>query len=977
MVPLGPREHRLSSASGRRRWLRPALVLLFAALSLHAWALDPTRTLTQYPHRIWQLQNGLPQAWIYSIAQTRDGYLWLGTQTGLVKFDGARFTTVQEPAALANANLWVTHLIEDHDGALWIGTAQDGLLRLQGTEVKRYSQREGLPPGPVQCLFDDTEGHVWVCTPNGLAEITRDAVRVFGPAQGLPSRDVHAACVEPGGTLVVASPGKPRLSAWDGSRFVPRTLTIADATVIQTMLCAADGAVWIGTSDGLLSLKGTESERFRTSDGLADDSVLTLTETRDHAILAGTKNGFSRIRGREIDSFRARDGLSQSTVYSLFEDREASLWVATKHGLNQFVDARAISYTTSEGLPINNTGPVLEDKAGITWVGTLGGGLARFDGHRFLTLTTREGLASNWIATLAEDAAGDLWVGTNGGLNRLRNGRVVGTWTTQQGLPGNNVSALYRDHEGTIWIATSGGPATVKNGVVQATPDRRRSVSEPILAFGEDRDHRLYAAPDAKSPLLNHADALYRDREGLLWVGTLGDGLRLIDGEQTFSFSVVDGLFDDAIYGISEDDQGRLWMACSKGVFSVKRSDLRLFAARKIERFVSTPYSPLDALRTVEGQPGVQPAVARMRDGSIWFSTIRGALVIDPNRFDRKLIPPEVIVEDVLVNGERRRPQDLGRLPAGLNNVEFNYTGANFITPSRISFRHMLEGLDTGWVEAGTRREAFYTNLPPGNFRFRVAACTPDNECNEAMNIVAFSIAPRLYQRAWFFPLCALGIALAGGVMYQLRIRRLKDRFDLILAERGRIARELHDTLIQGFSGITMGLQAMVARLPSSRERETLEGIVADAGDAMRDARRSLAGLRRHDSSSGLASALEQSARQLTESNDIKLKLNVSPSQCHLPTEVEYNLLRIAQEAVLNAVKHSKARTVKVSLESSPERVRLVVHDDGTGFESGGAVPVGHYGLIGMRERAAQIGANIDLASAPGRGTTVSVVMEP
>jgi len=218
--------------------------------------------------------------------------------------------------------------------------------------------------------------------------------------------------------------------------------------------------------------------------------------------------------------------------------------------------------------------------------------------------------------------------------------------------------------------------------------------------------------------------------------------------------------------------------------------------------------------------------------------------------------------------------------------------------------------------------------------------------------------------------------SLAGGAVYQLRIRRLKDRFDLILAERGRIARELHDTLIQGFSGITMAMQAMAARLPSSSERETLESIVADAGDAMRDARRSLAGLRRQDSSSGLAPALAQSARQLTEANGVRLKLNVGENHCHLPAEVEYNLLRIAQEAVLNAVKHSNARTLQVTLNSSAERLALIVNDDGAGFDCSDSAPVGHYGLIGMKERAAQIGADLDIKSTPGQGTTISVVME-
>jgi ligand-binding sensor domain-containing protein len=727
-------------------WLRVALVLALVALSRNAYALDPSRTLTQYVHRIWQVQQGLPQAWIYSIVQSHDGYLWLGTQSGLVKFDGVRFTIVDETYGVPSANLWVTHLLEDGQNALWIGTSQVGLIRLQGGVARRYSRREGMPSDTVQCLFADPQNHVWACTPNGLAELIDGNVRVFGTAEGLPSPDVSAACVAPGGSLTVAVAGSPQLATWNGSRFLSRALPLPDAATIETMLCASDGTVWIGTSNGLIRSHDGHDDRLTSVHGLADNSILTLAETRDGTVLAGTKNGFSRIRGGEIDSFRTQDGLSQSTVYSLYEDREGSLWAATKHGLNQFLDGRAIPYTTSEGLPSNNTGPVVQDSRGIMWVGTLGGGLARFDGHRFAALTTRDGLASNSIVALAEDPSGDLWVGTDAGLNRLRDGRVTGTWTVRDGLPANAIRALYRDDAGTMWIATSRGPAVFRDGAVARVPDVRGGPAEPILAFGEDRTHQLYAAPEDDAPALHHADALYRDRDGLLWVGTLGEGLRLVEGNKTSSFSVLDGLFDDVIYGITEDNQGRLWMACSKGIFSVSRADLREFAAGKIHSFVSTPYSPLDGLRTVECQAGVQPAVTRTSDGRLWFSTIRGVLVIDPEHFDRRLVPPAVIVEDVTVNGARRSADHVGTLPAGLNNVEFKYTGASFIAPARISFRYMLEGLDKSWVEAGPRREAFYTNLPPGRFRFRVVACTPDGACNESASVVAFAIAPRFYQ---------------------------------------------------------------------------------------------------------------------------------------------------------------------------------------------------------------------------------------
>jgi signal transduction histidine kinase len=316
-------------------------------------------------------------------------------------------------------------------------------------------------------------------------------------------------------------------------------------------------------------------------------------------------------------------------------------------------------------------------------------------------------------------------------------------------------------------------------------------------------------------------------------------------------------------------------------------------------------------------------------------------------------------------------------LPAGRNNVEFGYTGVSFIAPSRITFRYLLEGFDKTWVDAGARRQAFYTNLPPGRFRFRISACAADDVCSDMPNAVAFGIESRYYQRAWFIPLCVAILALAGWTGYGLRIRRLRAQFNLILAERGRIARELHDTLIQGFAGITMAMQALAARLPSSGARATLEEIVADAGQSLREARRSLAGLRsRPDTPSQLAAALAQTARSLTDAQDLRLKLTLNDQRPDLPADVSYNLVRIAQEAMLNAVRHSGARTLDVKLESTSKRLHLSVNDDGTGFDDEVAPPLGHYGLIGMKERAAQIGADFEVTSERGRGTTVSVLLE-
>jgi hypothetical protein len=339
-------------------------------------------------------------------------------------------------------------------------------------------------------------------------------------------------------------------------------------------------------------------------------------------------------------------------------------------------------------------------------------------------------------------------------------------------------------------------------------------------------------------------DAFYRDRDGLMWMGMIGGGMRMVADGKISSFFMRDGLFDNEIYGIAADAQDRLWMACSKGIFSVPRADLLRFAKGDLKRIVSSPYSPTDALRVIECKPGVQPAVSLMNNGDLWFSTIRGLIVLDPNHLLLNVPPPPVVIEDVIVNGEHEVPARVSKLAPGRKNLEFQYTGLSFLAPGRITFRYILDGYDKNWIDAGTRRAAYYTNLPPGSFRFRVTACNIDGVCNDTGSSVSFVLASHLYQRAWFWILVAALVGMSVWLAYQLRIRRLREQFSLILSERNRIARELHDTLIQGLSGITMEMQALAARLRSPAERSTLEEIIQDAGTCLRETRRSVAGLR-------------------------------------------------------------------------------------------------------------------------------------
>jgi ligand-binding sensor domain-containing protein/signal transduction histidine kinase len=959
------------------------LIAIVLAVAARADALDPRRTLTQYVHRIWQVPQGLPQASIYAIAQTADGRLWLGTQKGLVTFDGVRFTTIALQSGVSLADVWVTSLYEDRVHALWIGTDDSGVFRLDRGVVTRFTHRDGLPSDTVRSLFEDRSGRLWVGTSDGIAIWDGTSFQPFLPSGDRRVANVVAICQTPDDRIWIAHDNRIDVQPRDAGDPDP---SIANGTAVRAMLCAVSGQVWVGTSNGLLEVTANRIRRMTMADGLADSVVISLAQSRDGSLLVGTNDGFSRVRGRDAESFRPRDGLSQSAVYALHEDREGTLWVGTGHGLNQFLDGRATPYTTSEGLPSNDSGPLLRDRAGTMWVGTLGAGLARFDGHQFTRVTRRDGLASNTVLALAEDAAGDVWVGSDRGLNRIHRGRVEAALTSAQGLPSNRVRALSADPSGALWIGTTRGIAVYHDGRIE-----RRDGTDAIVAIGRGADGTIYVAPeegalqvyaggsrrtlDGGQPL-GHVDAIYGDADGVVWLGTSGDGLFSIDHGRVARYTVRDGLFDDSVYAVLGDDRGRLWMACSKGIFSVDRLQLLRFRSGASAKLVSTPYSPTDVLRTIECKSGIQPAAVAAAGGLLWFSTTRGLLVLDSRNAERRFDPPPAVVEEITVNGEPADPSQAATLKPGRNNLTVRYTGLSFVVPARLTFRYMLEGFDAKWTEATTRREAFYTNLPPGHFRFLVSACNLEGECGPTAATATFSVEPRYYQRAWFFPACLVGAALLAFTGYRLRIRRLREQFALILAERSRIARELHDTLLQGFSGITMAMQALAARLPASDERRTLEQIVADAGTSLRDARHSLSGLRgRPEAGRGFADALATMSRQLTEARGIRLRLNVDEWHGQLPSDVEHNLLRIAQEAVSNAVTHSGTRSVLVALERTAARVRLVVEDEGAGFDSTSAGRTGHYGVIGMRERAAHIGATLDLRSVPGNGTAVSITL--
>ncbi len=954
------------------------------AVSFPLWALDASKTLTQYAHRIWGQEEGLLQPTIYSILQSHDGFLWLGTQDSLIRFDGIHFREFERAAEAGLQRTLIRSLGEDAAGNLWVASLGSGVIRIDPQHnIKRYTTKEGMPADDTFCVVPDSQGSTWVCTQRGLVRVAKDGtLRVYSTADGLPGNQIHDTCVASDGTRWVAS-SDFGLGVWDGAHF-QKAGAVPSNEPITALACAKNGAVWAGTSYGAVEIGKTASRRWTSRDGLPDNEVLSLIEGPDGTIWIGTNDGVTRYRNNELSVYRTRDGLSHSVVLSLLVDREGSLWAGTKDGLDQFTDGKVTPYSTSEGLLSNDTGPVIEDTAGRLWVGTLGSGLNLFDGHRFRALTKRDGLLDDYILSLQVDRMGDLWVGSNAGVNRLHDGKVVASFTTHNGLSGSQVRALSVDAQGVLWAGTDRGldrlagkrfehvPTASASGIVSLNAGRtlRLFISTDSNGFSYLKDGKeiVYALDVTHPVVCSYIDVNRKEA----WLGTNGSGLLHWKNGAVTHLRVKDGLFDNRIYSILRDDAGSFWMASSKGIFRVSEQDIDDFTSRKLRYVKSIPFST-GQLR-FECRSGVQPAACRTRDGRLWFSTTNGLVVLDPQRLADNATPPPVGITSIIVNGQRRDAVNGIDLQPSERNLEVRYAGLSFVSPEKMTFRYMLDGFDKTWTEAGSRREAFFTNLPPGHFRFRVTARNADGVASTSDAELSFTVEPRLYQRAWFFPL--LGLLAAGLIvaLVRLRIARLKHRFDEVLGERSRIARELHDTLLQGLSGITMQLQAFWTKLPvSSKERVVLGEIIQDAARCSTEARQSLWGLRTMGSTSlEFSGKLQKLARDAAEKGRLTPVLRLAPVSLAQSPETEYQLLRIAQEALNNVVKHAGARRLEVQLEQSSRQISLSIKDDGAGFDAN-QQRYGHFGIVGMLERAKEIGAILSIDSSPGQGTEVRV----
>ncbi len=972
------------------------LVLIVLALGPDTFALDPRRPLSQFGHDAWRVEDGLPQDAVLAVTQTRDGYLWLGTTGGLVRFDGVRFTVFDKANTDALGHNQISALLEDREGSLWIGTFGGGLMRLRDRRFTTYTTRHGLAHDVVKAICQDRKGGIWVATlAHGVSRLEDGRFRTYSTADGVAHDDVFALAPSRDGGVWMATSGG--LSHFVDGRFTTRTTR--DGLPSNRLVSVYEdrkGRVWAGTRDGgLARLEDGRFSVFTVRDGLSSDVVNSVYEDRTGALWLGTKDrGLNRFFDGRFSAYTTRDGLSSDAVYGVAEDREGSLWIGTfGGGLSRLRDTRFTSYTTLNGLPHDYVRSVFEGRDGRIWLATFGGGLASFEGERFVSLVQREGLPQDRLYCVLEDRAGDLWVGTDGaGLVRRHRGRLI-RYTARDGLAHDNVRALYQDRAGNLWVGTSGGLSRFSGGRFESYTAAQGLSNDAVHAIFEDRDGALWLGTwggglnrlfGGKLTSYSRQDGVtndfilsfYEDVEGSLWIGTLGGGLLRRKDGRFKAYTTKEGLHEDLVYQVFEDDARNLWLTSNKGVSRVPKQDFDDLDHGLLRSLRSVSFGTADGMRTRECTSGSQPLGAKSRDGRLWIPTQRGLAVVDPARLRGNSVPPPVTIEEVRIDGRPLDPGATPSAPPGRGELEFRYTALTFLGPEKVRFRYRLEGLEDAWVEAGTRRLATYSNIPAGRYRFSVVACNSDGVWTDSGAAFAFRLLPHFYQTYWFYALWALAFGAAGFALHRLRVRRVEAVFGAVLAERTRMARELHDTLAQGFAGIAIHLDSAVASLPDGLPdaRAHLGLARSLVRESLAEARRSVLDLRPQALETGdLPSALSEMAARLQGGSQIEVEVTGAPRR--LPSAVESHLLRIAQEALTNALRHACARMIRVRLEFGADRIWLRVCDDGHGLDGGLAEQPGpgHLGLAGIRERVAALGGQLRVQSDAGRGTELLV----
>jgi len=767
------------------------LIVLVSAASFGA-TFPAAPAFSGFTYELWEAGTGLPQNSVQALAQSRDGYLWIGTLGGLTRFDGVRFTTYDKYNTPELGDNVIQSLLVDRRNRLWIATGS-GLAQMANGRFSRFTRAQGLPGETIWSLLEDSRGRVWVGTQSGIAIFSGDRFELFEAADAAFRGAVFSMHEDADGTMWVGSENARLLRVQGSQQTVFGAEDGLPETAIRTITRDALGELWVGTDDGLYRL---EKGRFVRKDAdLRNEVVRALAVDSDGALLVGTYSGLTRMTRTGAATLGSREGLSSDTIRSLFIDREKNIWIGTGGGgLLRLRKALVRSLTAEEGLSNDIARAVMQTRDGAFWVGTYGGGLNRVEGERVTTYRKSDGLPDDVVYSLAEGPDGALWIGTRKGLAVLRGGKVsrVAAGAEFDSIP---IRGLHVDPDGTVWIGTVGKAlfSLAPSGAVKHFGNAEGITHPSVFFVKRMRDRSLWIATHGggifrldsngvrqfttRDGLPNDRIwAFHEDKEGTIWIGTRGGGLaRYRDGKFSF-FTTATGMFDDVIYHILEDAEDRLWLSGNRGIFWVEKRQLEEVSNGQRATVITHSIGKAEGMRSTECNGGAQPSGWVTKNGELWFPTLKGIAIIDSTKVVRPTSVPPVVLESVIADGKIYLPGSKITLAPGTERLDLHYTALLLGAPQSLVFRYRLEGFDREWIDATQDRFARYTNLAPGNYRFLVESSLKGTKISSKPAVLEFSLKPFFYQTRAFFLLCLAAFMTLIVAAFVLRVRASKRR---------------------------------------------------------------------------------------------------------------------------------------------------------------------------------------------------------
>lgn len=1003
---------RRAGVDGGRRFRSWLLSCVVAAGCFWAQATEGGQTLD-----LWRGDGPWFENTVAALAQTADGYLWLGTYHGLVRFDGVRFTVFDSSNTPGLPNSRITSLYEAGNGTLWIGHETGELTRLREGRFEAVVLAGAWPGGAIEAIATDADEDLWVLNDAGVLFRVRDGLRLECPGGAAPNRGAVLARQQNGTLWITADgqigkvdgesvrrfqfPGAPegeyyqrvaggrrgalwlvtnqgRIRKWTAARGWeedPGTLP-AGAGVASAVLERRDGGLVVGTlTRGLyVFAPGEAPQHFNRDNGLSHNWVRCLCEDHEGNIWIGTGGGLDTLRPRKVSMLSPPDGLQGCAALSFDVGKDGAFWVGTEGaGLYRYQSGSWTRFAEPSGLGNQYIWSVLQRRNGDLLVGTWGAGLFVRRGDSFET-AGETGPVAEPVVALHESRDGDLWVGTTAGLRRYQEGKLV--WSVDRSrLMFPDVRAITEAPDGTIWFGMSGG------------------------GLGALRDGELTVYRKSDGLPSNFVQALLAEADGTLWIGTSDAGLGRWRAGRFSRIGRAEGLPAAALCHLVDDGTGNLWISSNRGIFRLNKIELNRCAEGELPMVRCISYGKAEGLATLVCSGGFNPGARQTEDGHLWFPTAKGLASIDPANVTINPVPPPVVIEELLADGvsvDLKAADGELRIPPGRQRFEVRYTALSFVAPEKVRFRYKLEGLEAGWTEAGSQRFAQYSYLPPGGYRFRVIACNNDDIWNERGAVLAFTVLPQVWQTWWFragsLMVGAMAVSAAVLALGRQRVRRKLEQLERQRAlerERARIARDIHDDLGASLTRITLLSQSARAELDGQAQAAAdVDQIYSTARELTRAMDEIVWAVNpKHDTLDSLVTYLGRFAQSFLSSAGLRCRLDVPLNLPHwtITSESRHNLYLTLKEALNNVIKHAGATEVRVCLELRPQGFTLTIIDNGRGFDPGsirGAADstepfrtAGGNGLANMQRRMEEIGGQCEWQTARGEGTRVVLTL--